>query len=174
MPRYSEASVALSRRDLLAGGAALAAPPSEPGACGDSALLVARRWCALEAEQQRLVRRWQRLETWLFKHRNWPRLSEAERDAVPEAASLAAIEVELQGIDRAYDALLPELKRTPAATRAGVLAKLDALMWFLDEADHPDARVLLRSCRGDIARLWPPARWPSGIAGDPCALGRQR
>ena len=40
------------------------------------------------------------------------------------------------------------------AENAQVEAKLDALLWFLNVEDHPDARILLQGCRADIARLW--------------------
>lgn len=145
-----------SRRALLQGATALALPipAAKAAADADPAQVVGERWCALEAEQCRLIIAWQDVETWLFKHRDWPKLSEEEQAAVPEAVQFDLINAQLAEIDRAYDSLLPQLKGTAAASRAGVMAKLDALLWFLNVEDHPDARVLLQSCQRDLQRLW--------------------
>lgn len=145
-----------SRRALIQGATALALPiPSATAAAaGDPAQLIGEQWCALETEQRRLIIAWQAIEAWLFKHRDWPKLSKEAQAAVPEAAQLDEINGQLAQIGQAYDRLLPQLKATAATSRAGVLAKLDALLWFLDAEDHPDARVLLQGCRSDIQRLW--------------------
>ncbi len=157
MPKPADARErAPSRRALIQGATALALPiPATMAvAATDPAQVVGERWCALEAEQRRLIIAWQDVETWLFKHRDWPKLSAAERCAVPEAAQFDAINTQLAEIDQAYDSLLPPLKGTAATSRAGVMAKLDALLWFLDADDHPDARALLQSCQSDLQRLW--------------------
>jgi hypothetical protein len=145
-----------SRRALIQGATALALPipPATAAAAGDPAQLIGEQWCALEIEQRRLIIAWQAVETWLFKHRDWPKLSREAQAAVAEAAQLDQISEQLAQIDQAYDRLLPLLKATAATSRAGVLAKLDALLWFLDAEDHPHAWVLLQGCRSDIQRLW--------------------
>ena len=120
----------------------------------DPALFVARRWCELEAEQRRLVLAWQDAETWLFKHRSWPKLTDAERAAVPEGARLTAIDDQFDAINKTYDALLPLLKSTRATTRDGVFARFEALLHFVVQDEHPDARAILTSCIGDLRRLW--------------------
>ncbi|MEW5684647.1 MAG: hypothetical protein AB1942_07000 [Pseudomonadota bacterium] len=116
--------------------------------------MVAERYCALETEQRRLILAWQDVETWLFEHRNWPRLTKAQQAAVPEAAQFGVIEAELDAIDKQYDAVLPLLKTTAATTRDGVFARLDALLWFLNPHDNEDAYPLLQSCQADLKRLW--------------------
>jgi hypothetical protein len=147
-------TLAPSRRALIQAATACALPLPLAAAGADPALVLARRWSALEAEQRRLTREWQALETWLFQHRAWPELTDAERKAVPEAARMWAIEHRLAQIDRDYGGLLPQLKRAAASTRAGTLAKVDVLLEFLDEVDQPDARALLLGCRRDLRRLW--------------------
>lgn len=156
MPKLNEArDGAPSRCGLIQGATACALTFPPPGAGADPALDVARQWCWLEAEQRRLVYRWQARETWLFKHRNWPNLSDAEQDAVPEGAELRLIDDQLGQIDRLYDALLPKLKATSATTKEGLFARFDALFHFVVQDEHPDARALLKSCLGDLRRLWP-------------------
>jgi hypothetical protein len=141
-----------SRRRLLRGVTTFALPL--PTGAIDPGRIVAERWCSLEVEQQRLILKWQGVENWLFEHRNWPQLSEAEREATPEGARLKAIDDQLDGIRRSYDALLPLLKSTRATTREGVFARFDALLHFLIEDEHPNARIILKSCIGDLRRLW--------------------
>lgn len=143
-----------SRRRLLQISTAAGLPlPSLAGAA-DPGRLVAERYCALEQEQRRLYLAWQDVETWLFRHRNWPRLTEAEQAAVPESAQFRVIEGQLDAIDKQYDVVLPLLKTTSALTREGVFARLDALLWFLDPHDNADAYPLLQSCQDDLRRLW--------------------
>lgn len=81
------------------------------------------------------------MESWLFDHRDWPKLTAAAREAVPEAARMRRIEAQLEAIDRTYDTPRPQLVRTAATTRAGLLAG-----W--------------RRCPGSLVR-WPArrARW---------------
>jgi hypothetical protein len=143
-----------SRRRLLQTATACAVPLPPLIGVADPGKVVAECYCALEQEQRRLLTAWSDLETWLFKHRNWPRLTEAEQAALPEAAQFRVIEDQLDAIDKRYDAVLPLLKTTPAATREGVLARLDALLWFVDPHDNADAHPLLQSCMDDLKRLW--------------------
>lgn len=149
---------ATSRRALLQGATALALPVPLATAAPDPALRVAQQWCALHIEQRRLCLAWQDVESWLFDHRDWPKLSPAEQAALPEADAMRRIEAQLDQIDRTYDTLQPQLVRTAATTRAGLFARLEALLWFLDAEDHPDARALLISCQRDLRRLWPGRR----------------
>lgn len=143
-----------SRRRLFQIASAAGVPLPSLANAVDPGKVVAQRWCALEAEQRRLILQWQGIESWLFKHRNWPRLSAAERAAVPEGAQLAAIDEQLDAVDRAHDALLPILKATRATTREGVLARFDALLHLVIHDEHPDARALLKSCIADVKQLW--------------------
>lgn len=154
MPSSTNARGAPSRRGLIQGATACALPVPPLVANSDPAFVVARQWCWLEAEQRRLIYRWQARETWLFKHRNWPNLSEAEQDAVPEGDELRLIDDQLGQIDNLYDTLLPKLRSTSATTREGLFARFDALLHFVVQDESPDARALLKSCLGDLRRLW--------------------
>lgn len=155
MPHPNDASNPRpSRRRLLEGVTALAFPLSALAGATDPGRVVAERWCVLEIEQRRLILKWQGVETWLFKHRNWPRLSDAERAAIPEGVQLTAIDDQLNAIDKSYDLLLPLLKSTRATTRDGVFARFEALLHFVVQDEHPDARAILKSCIDDVRRLW--------------------
>ena len=154
MPDHTNARGAPSRRGLIQGATACALPLPLAVGGTDPALVVARQWCGLETEQRRLILAWQARETWLFEHRNWPKLSDAEQAAVPEGALLGLIDARLHEIDKIYDALLPRLKATSATTREGLLARFDALLHFVVQDEHPDVHAILKSCLGDLKRLW--------------------
>lgn len=156
MPKLNEArGGAPSRRGLIQGATAAALPLPFRKVDGDPALSLARQWCALETEQRRLILQWQARETWLFKHRNWPKLSKVQQDAVPEGTLLRSIDERLHEIDEVYDALLPGLRTTCATTREGLFARFDALQYFVVPDEHPDANAILKSCLSDLKRLWP-------------------
>lgn len=143
-----------SRRDAMQGATASALQLPVPSGGGDPALRLAKQYCWMEAEERRLCLEWQRVETWLFKNRDWPRLTEAEQVAVPESAALRVIEEQLSVIDKGYDEVMPLLRKTSARTREGLLARLEALQWLVHADESPDAHELLKSCRDDLTRLW--------------------
>lgn len=122
--------------------------PTDPGQT------VAERYAALDEERHRLCLAWQEVETWLFKHHNWARLTEAQQAAAPEAAHLRGIEDQLERVEAQHDALLQLLQTTPASTRAGVLARLDALSRLLSLHERQEAHALLQSCQADLKRIW--------------------
>lgn len=82
MSRPRNARGAPSRRALIQGMGASALPIPVAAATPDSALRVAQQWCALHTEQRRLCLAWQGVESWLFDHRDWPKLSPAEQAAL--------------------------------------------------------------------------------------------
>jgi hypothetical protein len=154
MSSTTNARGAPSRRDLIQAAPACALPLTMAAGTADPALLVAAQWKAHEAENRRLIYAWQDRETWLFKHRDWPNLSEAEQAAVPEGRLLKTIDSELDVLRKDYAPLLSRLRRTSARTRDGVLARFEGLLLFVLEEDDRDTALLLRSCLRDLKRLW--------------------
>ena len=57
-------------------------------------------------------------------------------------------------IRETYEALLPRLMGTRTVTREGVFARFEALLQVLEADDNPVARAFLKSCIGDLKRLW--------------------
>ncbi|HEY2753768.1 hypothetical protein [Phenylobacterium sp.] len=162
MPKLHEArDGAPSRRDLIHGATACAVPLPVASRAADPALLVAAQWKAHEAENRRLIYAWQDRETWLFRHRDWPNLSEAEQAGVPEGALLKTIDHQLDMLRKDYASLLGRLKRTPATTREGVFARFDGLLLFVLEEDDRETAAMLKSCLRDLKRIW--ARVDAGV-----------
>ncbi|HEX3365200.1 MAG TPA: hypothetical protein VHS75_09075, partial [Phenylobacterium sp.] len=89
----------LSRRAVLAVPAGLALTSAlVTSAAADDATRLCTRWLANEAEQHRLWRRRDDMEGDLFHHHRWSSLTEAERQALPQARALHAIDARLARI----------------------------------------------------------------------------
>jgi hypothetical protein len=153
--RYRAASCPASRRQILRAAPGLAlnwaaevAPPE------DQAFALCRRWRALEKEDRRLIREWQREETGLFERHEWPRLTEAQQQALPQARRLYEIDARLDGLRHERELLLPKIKTQAARSRAGALQKLEVLAALLKLEDQQEACALLRSAQRDLASLW--------------------
>lgn len=142
-----DGAIATLVRANAAGVASVNADAPDPGQS------VAEHYVGLEAERARLSRAWQDVETQLFRTPGWLSLAEAEQAASPAAAQLEEIEAQADLLEQQQALLLPLLKTTSACTRAGMFARLDALLTVLDPHDE-DARQLLQSCQADLGRLW--------------------
>jgi hypothetical protein len=55
---------------------------------GDRVAHACEAWLADYSERDRLIRRWQQLETQLFKMHNWPKLSRDERNQLAECLEM--------------------------------------------------------------------------------------
>ena len=151
-PRNEARGRVLSRRTLVQTASLLALPAHSNAQ--DPAVALAGRWLLVDDEARRLVLAWQRLETILFEHHNWPKLTRVQQRQLPEAAPLFDMDDRLNVLHEQRQDLLPEIQASQASTRAGALAKLEVLAGILDLTDHPDAHALLRSALFDINRLW--------------------
>lgn len=146
---------ALLRRHLIqsAAGATLFVSPCKAD-IADPASELCREWQKNDRVSRSLIARWQRLESWLFRHRNWPKLTAEEQAIVPEAAPLAQIDAKLDLLEEERRQLLPQIRSTPAMSREGLLQKLEVATQLFAADEQPEARGLLRSVRADLLRLW--------------------
>jgi hypothetical protein len=151
----SAPSGCLSRRAILAvpAGLALASDPA-PQTVADDATRLCRRWLANEAETHRLWRRRDDMEGDLLDHHQWSLLTEAERQALPQACALHAIDTRLARIHAEREALAPKLPLTTATSRQGVMLKFRVVSDELEIQDLLDIHGLLRSAVRDLAAIW--------------------
>lgn len=119
----------------------------------ETAASLCQRWREFDCEARDLVRKWQRIESHLFRYHGWPGLTEAEQLRLPAAEPLFAIDRRLAIVDAQRDMLLPAIRRTNARDFAEVEAKLQVLERIVYREDHPEAHALIRSTRRDIANL---------------------
>jgi hypothetical protein len=153
--RQSAPDGCLSRRAILAVPAGLAlAPDPSPQTIGDDATRLCKRWLANEAEMYRLWRRRDDMEGDLFHHHQWSLLTEAERQALPQARPLHAIDARLEKIYAEREALAPKLPLTTATSRQGVMLKFRVVSEELQIQDFLDIHGLLKSAVRDLAAIW--------------------
>jgi hypothetical protein len=154
--RQSENSTRLSRRALLAAPvgatATLGVMPSLAGA--EDCIPLCNLWLAREAEQMRLFRRLDEVEETLFRHHRWSLLTPEEREALPAAAALRAVQVELNDLSDLRQSLASRLPRSRATNREGVMLKFEVVNRELHIEDFPAIQGLLKSAVRDLAALW--------------------
>lgn len=152
--RKPGARLPLSRRAVVVAPAAVFLRASPVPPCTAKSLCDA--WLANNTEAYRLAGRWSEVEAWLVRHRRWFKLTEGERDALPEARELTEIDRRLSQLFAERDALLRELPSTKANTADGLAAKLRVLRELVHPADHPETNALVESVIADVLAL--PAR----------------
>jgi hypothetical protein len=145
----------LSRRAILAvpAGLALASDPA-PQTVADDATRLCKRWLANEAEMHRLWRHRDDAEDNLFHHHLWSSLTETQRQALPQARALRAIDARLARIHAEREALAPKLPLTTATNRQGVMLKFRVVSDELEIQDFLDIHGLLASAVRDLAAIW--------------------
>ena len=140
-----------SRRGVVSG---LAAAPLAGGAAEPPAVALGRRWLAVEAERERLSRRWGEVEERLARRHGWFRLSPAERAALPAGRALGRIEARLEALAGEGEALLAALlsgqRRGPAASLAAVAVRLQVAGRLVAPEDHPEAHALIVRAARDL------------------------
>lgn len=146
------AQCGLSRRELIAGSASLALLAGKTGTA-DPVISVCQNWLRLNAEQDALTLRWQELENFVGREYNWFRLSEAERQLVPEAAEMAAIDQSVNALFNTRQDILLRLPDIKAMSLYGVSLKLSVAAASVLPDENAEAHALLRSTLNDLTSL---------------------
>ncbi|MGE6699626.1 hypothetical protein ACQKH5_18230 [Hyphomonas sp. NPDC076900] len=146
------AQCGLSRRELIAGSAALALPAGPTGTA-DPVIPICQNWLRLNAEQDALTLRWQDLECFVGREYKWFRLSEAERQLVPEAAEMAAIDQSVDALFTTRQDILSRLPDMKAMSLYGVSLKLSVATASVFPDEHPEVHALLQSTLNDLTTL---------------------
>nr|WP_290916106.1 hypothetical protein [Hyphomonas sp. 34-62-18] len=146
------AKCGLSRRELMAGSAALALSAGTTSSA-DPVIPICQNWLRLNAEQDALTLRWQELESFVGREYNWFRLSEAERQLVPEAAEMAAIDQSVDALFNTRQDILSRLPDIKAASLYGVSLKLSVAAASVLPDENAEAHALLKSTLNDLIML---------------------
>ena len=144
----------ISRRAALSGAAAAFIPASKAApAETDPTVALCERWIAANAEIDRLAVAWSRHEDLLGRNYNWHRLSQAERDAIPDGRRLDDLDSQMDALGWECDALVRALPTTPAASTEAVIANLTVAAGLFYADDHPDAHGLVQRAIRDLKAL---------------------
>lgn len=142
----------LSRRQLIVSSTA-AATVVPSGITSDPALHACRAWQVCKAEYDALTKRWQALETYLFRNYNWARLSRRQRASIPEAAELDAIDDRRDELSDHEQQLLMVVLQTSATTPRGLVAKLTVASSIVRPYENAEGHDLVMSVLRDLRSM---------------------
>lgn len=114
---------------------------------------VCETWLALDAEHRLLIDRWQKLESQLVTRNNWFNLPPQEREALPEAAQLQAIENQLDALAVKRQELLRLVPLEACASASDLKLKLAVVLACVPEDENEDAHGIVKSAMIDLATL---------------------
>lgn len=126
----------------------------------DPVITECQAWICLDTEYEALIQRWQKLESHVVREYNWFRLSEAERQLVPEAPEMSAIEARLGPMLESRNERLARLQHMRAASLQGILLKVAIAVKSVPADENPEAHALVKSTLDDLRALVEPNhRW---------------
>jgi len=150
----SAANSSPSRRTVI--GAASALPLASPikGRKTDAAAELCKTWLAKNSAEDRLCRQWQKIETYVFRNYDWPRLSVEAQARFPEQAQMDELDRRRSIISAEASMLMEQIPETAATTREGVLLKFKVILEAFMRDQDPEVHALVTSAVCDLRRLW--------------------
>lgn len=146
----------LTRRGLVAGVPATALLASATSAAApDQAVTACENWLALDAERNRLSRRWQKLETQLACEHNFLKLSRRQQKKLPQAQELYEIDDRLEELWEEQEALLKILPTLVATSAFGLAGKLAVAATHVCKDENEEGHHLIVSILRDLKAMMP-------------------
>lgn len=142
-----------TRRLVLGGAAAPLLGDRARAPSSDPAAQASEIWLSRRAEHERLGKRWQQIESRLFKEHNWPRLTRTQRKRFPEKHEMDDLYDRMDALHAENLALLETLPSITATTHEGVCGKLKVAASEICREDHPEAHALIQSILRDLRTL---------------------
>ncbi len=139
-----------TRRLVLGAGALPLLGNAQPDpAQTDQAAAACEAWLANESEQEQLIRRWQKLENYLFKTQNWARLSPAEQSQHPDNPEMDRLSTRIAALSEENAVLLSSLSTMAATSSRGICRKLAVAMIRVCPDENEEAHLLIGSILRD-------------------------
>lgn len=120
---------------------------------GDQVAHACEAWLADYSERERLIRRWQQLETQLFKTHNWSKLSCDERAQFPEKFEMDNLDARIDALGARSRKLLTSLPTANATSSRGICGKLAVAMIEVCPYGNEEAHLLIASILRDYRAL---------------------
>lgn len=139
-----------TRRLVLSGGAAA---QLLSGSAPDPAAPVCARWLSRHAEHERLGKRWQQIETRLFRDHNWSRLTRAQRKRFPEKHEMDDLYDRMDALHEENRVLLASLPALVATSSLGICGKLAVVAIEVCPEENEEAHRLIASILRDYRAL---------------------
>ena len=138
-----------TRRLVLSGAAA----PLLSGSATDPAAPVCETWLSRHAEHDRLGKRWQQIETRLFRDHNWSRLTRAQRKRFPEKHEMDDLYDRMDALHEDNRVLLASLPALVATSPLGICGKLAIAAIEVCPEENEEAHRLIASILRDYRAL---------------------
>lgn len=143
-----------TRRLVLGAGTLPLFTSLQPGAeTNDKAADACEKWLANESEQEQLIRCWQKIESQLFRNKNWAKLTSAERAQHPESEELDRLNNRIITLSDENAVLLSSLPTLAATSSRGIGRKLAVAMIRVCPDENEEAHLLIGSILRDYLTL---------------------
>lgn len=110
-------------------------------------------WLANHSDRERLIRRWQQLETQLFKMHNWPKLSSDERNQFAENLEMERLDALIEALGDRNRELMTTLPTMFATSSRAICGKLAVALVEICPDEHEEAHLLIASILRDYRAL---------------------
>lgn len=143
----------VSRRRLINSASAALLFSDVPATSEDRAALASQTWLLRHAEHERLGKRWQQIETRLFRDHNWPKLTRAQRKGFPEKHEMDDLYDRMDALHEENRVLLASLPALVATSPVGICGKLAIAAIEVCPEENEEAHRLIASILRDYRAL---------------------
>lgn len=147
--KESARSGATTRRSVIGGATGTAFS----GCRLDEAATASETWLSRHSEHERLGKRWQQIETRLFRDHNWPRLTRAQRKRFPEKHEMDDLYDRMDALHEENRVLLASLPALVATSPLGICSKLAIAAIEVCPEENEEAHRLIASILRDYRAL---------------------
>lgn len=119
----------------------------------DAAATASETWLSRHAEHERLGKRWQQIETRLFRDHNWAKLTRAQRKRFPEKHEMDDLYDRMDALHDENRVLLASLPALVATSSLGICGKLAIAAIEVCPEENEEAHRLIASILRDYRAL---------------------
>jgi hypothetical protein len=119
----------------------------------DRAALASQTWILRHADHERLGKRWQQIETRLFRDHNWSKLTRAQRKRFPEKHEMDDLYDRMDALHEENRVLLSSLPALVATSPLGICGKLAVAAIEVCPEENEEAHRLITSILRDYRAL---------------------
>ena len=123
------------------------------GCLPDRTAQACETWLVRHAEHERLGKRWQQIETRLFRDHNWSRLTRAQRKRFPEKHEMDDLYDRMDALHEENRVLLVSLPALVATSPLGICGKLAIAAIEVCPEENEEAHRLITSILRDYRAL---------------------
>ena len=143
----------VSRRNLINSASAALLLSDACVTSEDRAARASQTWLSRHAEHERLGKRWQQIETRLFRDHDWAKLTRAQRKRFSEKHEMDDLYDRMDALHEENRVLLASLPTLVATSSVGIIGKLAVVAIEVCPEENEEAHRLLASILHDYRAL---------------------